>query len=79
MIKHTAIFSNGDLVIRNFKKCLPFALQSVNTQINSGNTTVQTLVSFSSKNAAKNLFGKLSGTTVNEVVAVTHSGIRETT
>jgi hypothetical protein len=71
MIAHTAVFSNGKTKTANFKKAFPFCVQSVNVQIREdGTELIQTLYSFSSKNAAKNLFGKFSGVTTNEVVAV---------
>lgn len=74
MIRHTAKFSDGKEEVRNFKKCLPFCIRSVNTQIRAdGSAMVQKLVSFSSVNKAKNLFGKFSGKTVTEIVPVSHS------
>lgn len=74
MIRHTATFSDGRTVERNFKKALPFAVQSVNTQVRvDGSILVQTYYGFSSVNKAKNLFGKMTGKTVNEVVPAHHS------
>lgn len=74
MIQHTAVFSDGTKAVRNFRKVLPYGVRSVNTQTRANGTVlVQTLVGFSSVNAAKNLFGKMSGSTVNEVVPATHT------
>ena len=70
MYKHTATFLDGAVVVRNFKKQLPFAIRSVNVQMHAGKELIQELVSFSSKPAKKNLFGKLSGETKTEVVSV---------
>lgn len=73
MIRHTATFSDGPEIVRNFKKALPFAVRSVNTQTRAdGTVLVQKLHGFSSVNKAKNLFGKMCGTTVNEVVPARH-------
>lgn len=74
MIKHTAVFSDGTVVERNFKRHLPYGVRSVNTQTRrDGSTLVQTSVGFSSSKAAKSRFRQMTGTTVTEVVPATHS------
>ncbi|MCX7283926.1 MAG: hypothetical protein NTX28_07755 [Novosphingobium sp.] len=68
MNKHTATFSDGTVVERNFKKTLPYVIRSVNVQNHGGRIVTQSAVGFSSSPAKKNLFGKLSGETTTEVV-----------